>query len=257
MKLLKFELRRLLNLKIVYIMFAVSALIVFTVWRSCVAMGEYGNVCALSSFINDAFNSSFISLFLALFVTIFNCQDGTEDTLKTIRARGYSSGKIYFAQLVVTYIVMLAYFVFVVAFAALMGFLGGFEKGVETDGLFRSLALQLYALIALTAVYSFFAALVKKTGGAIAVNVILYAMGLVAFLLIDMIIFKVATDLFKMKGEDVTFQLAQYWILQILSAAENFSISGATVAKIITASSVYLALSVGGGYLLSVKREIK
>ena len=98
-KLLKFEFRRLLNLKIVYVMFGVSLLSLFLAWRTACSIGDYSNTkYVLSEFVSAAVNSSFLSLLAALFITVYNCQDTTEDTLKTIRAKGYSSGKIYFAQ---------------------------------------------------------------------------------------------------------------------------------------------------------------
>ena len=257
-KLLKFEFRRLLNLKIVYVMFGVSLLSLFLAWRTACSIGDYSNTkYVLSEFVSAAVNSSFLPLLAALFITVYNCQDTTEDTLKTIRAKGYSSGKIYFAQLAVTYAVVLVYFIFVVGISALLGLAGGFEKGVKTGELFRSLALQLYCVLALTAFYTFFATLVKKTGGAIAVNIVLYAMGAVAFLLLDIIVLKIATDWFGIENKNVTFKFFNYWILQILSDATAFTFSGAEITRIIVGASIYFAACVGGGYALTAKREVK
>ena len=257
-KLLKFEFAKLKNLKIGYAMLALSAVLVFIVWRGYrTSMLEYGFTRMLSTFILEATESAYIPLFLALFVSIFNCQDGTEDTLKTIRAKGYSFVKIYFTQLVVTYVVMLAYFVLVVAFAVLMGFAGGFERSGETYKLARALALRLYCIVALTAFYTFFATLIRKTGGALAVNVVSYAVGFLIFALIDVIMLKIAKDVFTVNGEDIAFRFTDYWILEFYSAAADFTLNGSEIAKIIVGSSVYLLTGAGGGYLLSIKKEIR
>lgn len=257
-KLLKLEFRKLLNLKIIYVMCAISALLAFIVWRSCRERVEYmDEVCSVSWFVTDQFATSFAPLLLALFVAIFNCQDESEDTLKTIRARGYSSGKIFFAQLVVTCAVTFAYFVFVAAFVALMGLLGNFRNDTSAGDIFRALALRFYCLIALSVFYTFFATLVKKTGGAIAVNVILYAMGMLAVMILDMAVEQAAVKIFSVKAEDLTFKFQSYWILNLVNSSYVFSLSSKRIAQIIIGASVYLVCGVVGGYLLSVKREVK
>ena len=82
-------------------------------------------------------------------------------------------------------------------------------------------------------------------------------MGAVAFLLLDIIVLKIATDWFGIESKNVTFKFINYWILQILSDAAAFTFSGAEITRIIVGASIYFAACVGGGYALTDKREVK
>lgn len=250
-EILKFELRKLLRMKSLY----VCAILILSVSFSSILMTRLGDAvfnvqgddrtsmwyCVLSA-------SSDIKIPLAVFISLYALCDMGNDTLKNIISRGYSRTYIFLSQLIVVVMVSVGFFVLCevsdIAFGAI------FLKAEKADGrLWGSIFLQLAAIVAYGGFYFGIASLFKGIGGAIATAVL-------SDVMVMPILFGVGDALIIKYFKDSKFRISTYWLGNILSDSMTLELTNKIVATALIGSAAYFVIFVAIGYLIARRREV-
>lgn len=119
----------------------------------------------------SAFEGGSFSMLFGIFAALYICDDFRHKTIRNVCSRGYSRTEVFFSKwLVLTIIGYLWYW-----FTCLVGFIAGFAlygKLGATAGWFAAMLSQSTVAIAYSSVFAAVSLLIGKTGGAIAVNVL-------------------------------------------------------------------------------------
>lgn len=195
-----------------------------------------------------ALSNSNFSIVFAIFASLFVCSDYTNGTLKNVIARGYGRISIYASKYIVSLIAATIYAIFcwIVGFLSGTAFWGaGSLMENDTAWSFISiLLLQLLAVYAYTSMFFLISALLKKTGGAIAV-------GIVAPLIIVMII-----SLLDALIHSESFSISNYWLDNCLVNISAISVSSDVMVRSLICFLIYAVIFTLGGHLIGSKNEV-
>ena len=241
-KLLRYELRRLLHARSLYVCLAVlgalallpvgmlyaltsPALLGSLTQQGVTITAEQGVGLTGRYFLLQALSGGTVELVLAVFLGIFVCGAYTEGTVRNAAARGYGRAALYASGLVASSLaaalmVVLCWLCSAGAASALWGF-GGALSGAEVAGL----ALQLLVLLAFAALLYLLCILTRATGAAIAIGVL--APSLIGSLL-------QLVDALTARGP----QLADYWLPNVL--AYCLQAGAASAPRVLACSALYL-----------------
>ncbi len=242
--LLKFEFRKLLKQKSLYIC-TLASVLMFTL-MFVIKVKELQNMgAAMPSVANsmlNAISSATFTMICGIFVVLYTCTDYDNQTIKNVYARGFSRTLVYFAKYIVSIIAMLAmlFVVFLVGFIeSKIYFTGETEQG-NYVGLFIG---QLLYCIANTSFVFAITIMLKKVGVSIAIAVL-------GPELINMLLSLVDTFLKLDK-----FKLSSYWFENFLSDLSNVATTNTRIAVCISVSVAYIALFVFLGYFVNKKSD--
>ena len=265
-RLLKFEFRKLFRQKSFYICGAVmiglillSAFTMNLLLDMSQSMMESSDGVSVAITGNDygvsglymlatALSNSNFSIVFAIFASLFVCSDYTNGTLKNVIARGYGRVPIYASKYIVSLIAATIYTIF----CWIAGFLSGTAfwgvgSLLENDtawSFISILLLQLLAVYAYTSMFFLISALLKKTGGAIAV-------GIVAPLVIIMIISMIDALL-----HNESFSILDYWLDNCFVNVSAISVSSDIMVRCLVCFLIYTVLFTVGGHLIGSKNEV-
>ena len=210
--LIKFEFRKVLRSKYMYIILGIGVLSALltpvTIWAMNLFAEELGQpVTPFSAYLSAkaAIGSSF-SLFAGIFIGIFATEDFAQHTNKNIIARGYSRLQLYFSKYIVSLVILIAFALLQVLVSLSLGAIMFGDGGLSIDD---NLAIIIFGqLLCILAYHSLFFGIsyaISKTAGAIIINVLVTQAVTTILTLIDIFL----------NNEELV--LTYYWIDGVLS----------------------------------------
>ena len=179
LKLIKFEFRKVLRSKYMYIIFGIGLFITLMSVLLTKAMnsileqiGEstipYSGYYAAKGALSSAF-----SIIGAIFITIFACEDFANQTNKNILAKGYNRLSLFYSKYIVSLLLSLGYALILVLLSTGIGYALYGDGGMAiTDNVAVIFLMQLLCVIAYHAFFFFVAYSLGRTGVSIAINIL-------------------------------------------------------------------------------------
>ena len=221
-KLLKFEFRKLLRSKIIYIILGIA--VVFVVMNALVYIlldnlmreidPELVSSYSAYGFTKGALTNSFVTI-IGVFIAIYATEDFTHGTCKNVIAKGYKRLEVYFSKYIVSLIAILVIALLCVVTALGMGlalFVNDF--GEVTDNIPVIILGQLLCVLVFHSLFYTIAYTIGKAGAAIAIN-IMAPLGITLLLTVGNLLIN-----------QENFDLSHYWIDGIFS---NFTGSSSLI----------------------------
>lgn len=252
-KLIKFEFRKLFRQKSFYICIGIAiamlvlSVVILKVLENQLAEIEGMGIIAknASDVVLTSISNSSFTVILGILVALIVCEDFVLKTIKNIYARGYSREGVYFSKLisilVATTIMFLCVFAasFVVGIVC-FGFTGSF------DGKFLAcIGAQYVTILAYASLFFMISSLIKKTGGAIACNI-------VGPTVIDLILALLTTAL--KQGDN---PLSQFWVGAFVTDLSAATVDVTRMLTCIGLSVLYVVIFVVIGAVLTKRIDIK
>jgi ABC-2 type transport system permease protein len=264
-RLLKFEFRKLFRQKSFYICGAImlglifiSALtmnLMYEVSQNLIEVTDEVNIMAnfdsgLSGLymLSTALSNSNFTIIFAVFISLFVCGDYTNGTLKNVIARGYGRISIYISKYLVSLIAATIYTIFCWVIGFLSGTVlwgvGSLPANETTLNFVTILLVQLLSAYAYTSMFFLIAALLKKTGGSIAV-------GIIAPVVIVMII-----SLLDVLTNKITFSFSDYWLDNCFINISATSVPSDIMLRCFACFLIYTVIFAVAGHLIGTRNEV-
>ena len=185
-----------------------------------------------------------LMLLLGIFSALFLCADYMQGSAKNVLGRGFSRLSYAGAKLIAAEAVALLFYLVTIltGYAVGSAFFGA-GKGLQ-DGDLTRLAVQLLSVMAYAAFFAFFSLLIRKSGGAIAVNVLVPSVISLALTLADVLI------------EEKKIQLSEYWLDHCIAVSTDIGSKSAELGHAALVAAVYLVLFLTLSCLISRKQEV-
>ena len=259
-KLLKFEFRKLLRSKIIYIIlgmavgFVVMSALVLVLLDNLLREIDPELISSYSaySFTKGALNNNYFTI-IGVFIAIYATEDFAHGTCKNVIAKGYKRLEVYFSKYIVSLIAAIV--IALLCFATSLGMglaLFNNDFGSITDNIPVIIIGQFLCLLVFHSMYFTIAYTLGKSGPAIAINIIA-PLGITLLLTVGNLL---------INKED--FDLSRYWIDGILA---NFS-GGSSLINVASTSTdeslfasnfilifVYLGISEALGILFANRKQ--
>lgn len=250
-KLLKFEYRKLFKSKLFYVCMCISCVVILiggmSVKQTQIDLETGKCVCSLSEFMLEALSFGLTTYIIGIFTAKFICEDDSFGTLKNIYARGYSRTNVFFAKYIVSLSAVLMIMIAELLVALLFG-LVNFLVDLNNSKLILCLFGQLVVMVAYHSLFTMVSVCVKKTGGAIAINLIGVSLVTTAVTLVDVYL--------HYKEIVTKFFFSNYWIESLLSYFENIKISTNNIIIGFVGAICYTAVGICISYFVSRKKEV-
>lgn len=248
---LKFEFRKLVRMKSLYVCAAVVLFqIFFTTLISSLSNVLYEWTESNKPSMWDAVitASSVVPIPLAVFVSLYAVSDFGGGTIKNIIAKGYSRTSIFLSQLIAVVAVSVAFFI--VSELSAMAFGAAFLTRVKpAKGLWGSVFLQLPVIIAYGGFFFGLSSLFKGVGGAIATTVLSHILVFpLTFSLVSIIVIRYC--------KNTKINILNYWLGEMLQNATSLNLTDKTIAITLVGSAIYFVIFVAIGYLIARRREV-
>ena len=191
-----------------------------------------------------ALGSNNLTLLLGIFIALFICSDYVAGTAKNVIGRGFSRGKFIAAKEVLT-LAGTGLFCLVAwgtSFVLATAYWGAGTDWSLTD-VYR-LAIQFVSVLAYAAFFSFLSFLFKKSGAAIALNImapVLVSLGLSI------------VDIFTKK---LKFNFSDYWLANCLSVSSDVNAKTADLTRCGITAGIYVVVFVLLTHLLFSRRDV-
>lgn len=189
------------------------------------------------------FSSIVVSLFVA-------CEFGF-GTMKNIASKGFGRTEIYLSKLIVSCVVstvfLLAYSLASVATGSILWGFGSVGAGYWQE-ICQIIGLEALLNLAFTSVFVFFAALVRQSGGAIAINICLLSFASTMVQMGQMLLHY----LFK-----VEWDISQYLISSNIVVISQGNLNQETILRGLLVGVAYFVVTTLAGVWLFHKRDIK
>lgn len=245
-KLLKFEWRKLLRQKSLYICFGIGLLVttLFVTLGKILAerIGFDLNGSAVESMLIVLSESGFVSL-LGIYLAIFACHDFASQTIKNVYARGYSRTMVYFTKYLVSLGVTLAMALLYMVFSFLLCLVLALPVGTMTAAVCGTLALQLWVLVGMHGLFFGIGMMLGKTGGSVALN--LFGISF-AFGILDLLF-----QIFNIK-----FSILDYNLEVVMASLITTDLTKTIILRALLLPLTYGVVFVGLGYWLNRRRDV-
>ena len=192
-KLLRYQFRRLFKNKSLYICTAVSIAIIFLTALATRALTTFLEGSGAPAEVNvggfvslkSGMSAGMFTFLAAIMVAIFVSEDYTQETIKNIYGKGYSRGQVYLANYIVSLVEVVILFLAecLIGFAAGSALLGG--VGSMGENYILSLLGVLLVVIAYHAIFFGVSISIRKSGGAVALSIIVPVIFDALFMLLD------------------------------------------------------------------------
>lgn len=252
--LLKLELRKLAKQKSLYICTGIIlAMLLISAITFKIASNFNISDPEISALLNPdgikfflmSIDSGNFTIILAITIAITYCYDFEEGTIKNIFARGYSRSSLYFSKITSILTSTTLMFIITLAFGLLFGWLFfGFTADISVGKVLALVGIQYILVIAYALFFVLVSSLLKKVGGAIAVNIVAPLIITLILALIDQII--------KING----FTFTEMWITPMLASTELPTIDTGRMIVCLVSGVVYSIVFIILGALISKKVEI-
>lgn len=244
--LLKFEFRKIIKQKSLYICAAVMLAMSFfgMLLNKSLAENPGLNMPAPSakSALLSAVSSSSFTMLCGIFIALFVCADYDQQTIKNVYSRGFSRERVYFAKYIVCVLATVAMLAITLVFSYLAG--SALFKGEAEAGNYSGLLVgqALYCLAYASFVFAV-SIVVKKVGVSI-------ALAILGPSLIGTVI-NLADAFLKIEN----FKIGTYWLDGFIGDLSSLATDNSRLAVCITLSVVYAAAFIAVGFVLNKKQE--
>lgn len=198
--------------------------------------------------LSTALSNSNFTIVFAVFISLFVCGDYTNGTLKNVIARGYGRIPIYVSKYLVSLIAATIYTIICWAVGFFSGTVlwgvGSLPSNETTLNFAVILLIQLLSAYAYTSMFFLIAALLKKTGGSIAV-------GIIAPVVIVMII-----SLLDVLTNEKTFSFADYWLDNCFINISATSVPSDIMLRCFVCFLIYTVIFSVAGHLIGTRNEV-
>ena len=193
--------------------------------------------------IKSAFGNGMMSIVTAILVTLLVVEDYTGDIIKNIYAKGYSRDKVFFAKYISTLVAVLISLFVNMLVSFLLGIAMFDGVGSMGQNYIASVLAIMFIVIAFHAMYFMIGMLIKKTGGAIALNILAPSIISLLFTLADTFI----------KKENFSF--SDYWLTGLLTSCSATDV-GSKPIILSFVISIVLTLALGSiTFIVNKKRD--
>jgi|GEM_PF-342475 len=181
-------------------------------------------------------------LLTGVFTAIFICSEYAYGTMRNLVSKSISRTKIFFSKFIVCCIVgvifLLIFFISSLLGGLIIGY-GGPFTGTEFLEILSKFLFALFITVAFISVFSFFSFLIRSTGGAIAVNLIIVYVIPIILTILNVII------LVTSEGATTSSFIDNIWLGSLLN-----QIISASWPDNLPLSSIFSMLAGGGGGLV-------
>ena len=248
-RLLHFEFHKLLRQKSFYICLAVSvAMLLATTYTSVLISRGVAEPADIGvdgmDVMIGAVSGGMLSMVIGVFVPLFVCEDYAAGTIRNIITRGYTRLGVFAAKL--TAVLLAAAVMTAVCMAA--GYIAGTVLGGRgaqafDAGVVKILLCQLAVILAQAALFYAISSVLQKTGGAIAICLVLPMVMTVLLTLADTAL------------AEKEIELSGYWIDRVSSSLGSFDVSSDELKKALLTALAYFIAAGAGSFLAIAKRE--
>lgn len=248
-KLLHFEFHKLIRQKSFYICLAVAVAMLFVstyttylMQKDAVDIGQMG-IDGMSVMIG-AVSGGTLSMVIGVFVPLFVCEDYVSGTIRNIVTRGYTRLGIFSAKLIA---VLFASAIMTIACMA-AGYLVGTifcvpgEQPFDADTV-KTLLCQLAVMLAEASLFYAISTVLQKTGGAIAICLVLPMVLTIVLALADTAL------------AEKEIQLSGYWLERISGTLASFDVKSEDMKKALLTALGYFVVTTVGSFVAVAKRE--
>lgn len=248
-EMLKFELRKLLRMKSLYVCAALIVLQIFLM--TSVMSGSHiyvdGEVTKPAMWRSLLSAAELIPIPLAIFASVYAVCDFSGETIKTILSKGYSRAQRYFSQLIMLIAVCVVYFLVSELSSVIFGAI--YLRRIMRSDILLNVFLQLPVIIAYGVFFFGIASLFKGMGGAIATTVFLD-------IPIMPLLFAFVNGSFRKQLDKAGIKLTDYWLRSMINSLEKIELTDKIVATALIGSAAYFIIFVAIGYLIARRREV-
>lgn len=262
-RLLRFEIRKLFRQTSFYVCLAVLAALVFigifSTWSmirltqselgvelDLGILGMFGEANRFSGrgYLLTALGGNSFSLILGIFISLYVCLDYVGGTAKNIIGRGISRGHFIASRQLMLFGASLLFSLLAWGLSFALGTVYfGAGKGWGPKDLLQ-LAVQFAVVLAYAAFFSFFAFLIKKSGGSIAFTIfapMLISLGLAL------------ADIFTDK---LKFDLSEFWLDGCMSLCTGLEAGAKELARCGITAGVYVIVFAGLTHLIVGRQDV-
>ncbi|MCM1404149.1 MAG: ABC transporter permease [Prevotella sp.] len=245
-RLLKFEWRKLLRQKSLYICFGIGLFVtVLFVSLGKILAARLGvdlNATAVDSMLQVISESGFVSL-LGIYLAIYACHDFAHQTIKNIYARGYSRTSVYLTKYLVSLGVTLAMAILYMIFSWVFCCIIGIPVGTLSGAILGALVLQLWVLVGMHGLFFGISMMIGKTGGSVALN--LFGISF-AFSILELLF-----QIFNFE-----FSILDYNLEMVLATLMTPDLTTTTLLRSLLLPLAYGVVFVSLGYWLNRRRDV-
>ncbi len=248
-RLMHFELHKLIRQKSFYICLIVAVALLFaTVYTTVLLTKDTAEPADVGvdgmDVMIGAVSGGALNMVIGVFVPLFVCEDYASGTIRNIITRGYTRLGIFSAKLISVLLAAAVMTLACIASGYIIGaVLGGAGEQSFDASVVKLLLCQLAVMLAEAALFYAVSSILQKTGGAIAICLVLPMVMSILLALADTAL------------AEKEIELSGYWIDSISSTLNSFEASGDDMKKALLASLCYFAAASAGSFLLISKRE--
>lgn len=248
LKLTRFEMHKLIRQKSFYICIGVFiAMLVFSAYTAQLSLEESGLTDPTFNGMNymfDAAGGSVLTMVLGVFIPLFICEDFTSGTIRNIVTRGYTRLGIFCAKLIAVLIasVLMTVIGMAAAYAIGTAFWGAGDASFGAEQV-KILLCQLAVSAGIATLFFAVSIVLQKTGGAIAVCLVLPMVLTIVLNLADA----------ALAEEEI--KLSSYWLERIAGTLGEYTVESDVIKKSLLTSAGYFAATVVASWLAVMKRE--
>lgn len=248
-RLLHFEFHKLVRQRSFYICLAVAVAMLLATTYTGVLIGR--GVAEPADMGIDgmdvmigAVSGGTLSMVIGVFVPLFVCEDYASGTIRNIITRGYTRLGIFAAKLIAVLLAAACMTVVCMAAAYIIGtaFGGRGAQAFDAD-VVKILLCQLAVMLAQAALFYAISSVLQKTGGAIAICLVLPMVMTIVLALADTAL------------AEREIELSAYWLDHVSSALGSFEATREDMKKALLTALSYLLVSSAGAFLAVAKRE--
>lgn len=248
-EMLKFELRKLLRMKSLYVcaaLIVLQSLLITSIMSGArvIIDDEVTKPAMWRSLLSSA---EIIPIPLAIFASVYAVCDFSGETIKTILSKGYSRTQRYFSQLVMLLAVCVAYFLLCELSHIIFGAI--YLTRIMRNDIWLNIILQLPIIIAYGVFFFGIASLFKGMGGAIATTVFLD-------IPILPLLFAFVNGSFRKQLDEAGIDLTDYWLRSMINSLDKIELTNKIIATALIGSAAYFIIFVAIGYLIARRREV-
>ena len=189
-------------------------------------------------------SGSVLKMVLGVFIPLFVCEDFMSGTIRNIITRGYTRLEIFFSKLIAILCACVIMTVLCMAVSYLVGLIfWGTGDGAFTGEQVKILLCQLLVMLAISSLFYAVSTVLQKTGGAIAVCLVLPMVLSIVLTLADTAL------------AEKEIQLSGYWIERAGAALSSADVAADELRKSLLTALAYLAVTTAGAWFIVRKKE--
>ena len=248
-RLLHFEFHKLIRQKSFYICLAVAVAMLFVstyttylISKDVVDAAQMG-ICGMEVMTGAASGGTLVMV-MGVFIPLFACEDYASGTIRNIVTRGYTRLGIFCAKLITVLLATALMTAVCMASGYLIGtaFAGSGTQPFDADTV-KLLLCQLAVILAEAALFYAVSSVLQKTGGAIAICLVLPMVVTILLTLADTAL------------AEKEIELSGYWIDRINASLGSFDVTDKDMKKALLTAPVYFLVTSVGSFLAISKKE--